>query len=143
MEFVNHIQVTQLELYDNIPLGELYPESREIFKITSQNQRPYEFPDGNQVVVSFEVSLDRIKIQRIVFSLLEWLGDVGGLLEILYITFSLLYMAFHYQTFEEYLVEKLYRKKSQNFTEKDEEVLVPLEPLNKIRFFVVKAFQNR
>ena len=91
-------------------------------------------------MVSFEVSQDRIKIQRIVFSLLEWLGDVGGLLEILYITFSLIYIVFHYQTFEEYLVDKLYRKKSLNFTEKDEEVVVPLEPLNKLRFFVVKAF---
>ena len=94
-------------------------------------------------MVSFEVSLDRIKIQRIVFSLLEWLGDVGGLLEILYISFSLLYLAFHYQTFEEYLVDKLYRKKSMNFTEKDQEILVPLDPLNKLRFFVVKIFQNR
>ena len=129
-----------MELYDNIPLGELYPESREIFKITSQNQRPYEFPDGNQVVVSYEVSLDRIKIQRIVFSFLEWLGDVGGLLEILFISFSLVYMVFHYQTFEEYLVEKLYRKKSFKFTEKDEEILSPLDPLHKMRFFMVKAF---
>ena len=113
MEFVNHIQTTQLELYDSIPLGELFPQNKKIFSVVPGEARPYEFFDNNHVVVSFEVSLDRIKIQRFVFSFLDWLGDVGGLLEILFISFSLIYMVFHYQTFEEYLTAKLYRKKGQ------------------------------
>ena len=50
--------------------------------------------------MTFELSLDRIKIQRFVFSLLDWLGDVGGLIEVLFISFSLVYVIFHYQTFE-------------------------------------------
>ena len=114
---MNHIQTTQLELYDNIPLGELYPQDEKIFSVVPGEARPYEFFDNNHVVVSFEVSLNRIKIQRFVFSFLDWLGDVGGLLEILFISFSLIYMAYHYQTFDEYLTAKLYRKKSQDLDE--------------------------
>ena len=49
------------------------------------------------------MSLDRTKISRNVFSLLDWVSDVGGLLEILFIGFSLIYMVYHYQTFENYL----------------------------------------
>ena len=99
-DFVNKIQVKNLELYDSRPLGELYSEEKETFRIVNHGQRPYEFLDDVHLTVTFELSLDRIKIQRFVFSLLDWLGDVGGLIEILFISFSLVYALFHYQTFE-------------------------------------------
>ena len=60
------------------------------------------------------MSLDRIKIQRYVFSILECLGDVGGLHEILAIIFGLIYGVFHYETYEEFMTSKLYRKKPEN-----------------------------
>ena len=81
-EFVNKIQMTNLELYDSRSLGELYSEEENIFRIDPKNPRPWEFYDAVHVQVTFEVSLDRIKIQRYVFSLLDCLGDVGGLNEI-------------------------------------------------------------
>ena len=95
-EFVNKIQMTNLELYDSITLGELYPQEEDIFRIVSHDSRPWEFDDAVHVQVTFEVSLDRIKIQRFVFSLLDCLGDVGGLLEILGVCFTLIYMLYHY-----------------------------------------------
>ena len=88
--------MTSLELYDNRPLGELLVEEEDIFRIVPFGERPYEFSDAVHLTVTFELSLNRIKIQRFVFSLLDWLGDVGGLLEILFISFSLVYMLFHY-----------------------------------------------
>ena len=110
-ELVNRVQLTELELQDSITLGELHTENENIFKIVTDTPRPLESKDAVHMIISYELSLDRTLIQRNVFSFLDWLGDVGGLLEILFIFYSLIYQVYHYQTFEEYLTRKLYRKK--------------------------------
>ena len=71
------------------------------------------------------MSLDRTKISRNVFSFLDWASDVGGLLEMLFISFSLIYMVYHYQTFENYLTLKLFRRREKTGDSK-EAALVPI-----------------
>ena len=88
---MNRVQLTELELQDSIPLGELHTENDNIFKIVADTTRPYEVEDAVHMTIAYELSLDRILIQRNVFSFLDWLGDVGGLLEILFILYSLIY----------------------------------------------------
>ena len=93
---MNRVQLTELELQDSIPLGELHTENDNIFKIVADTPRPYEFEDAVHMTIAYELSLDRTLIQRNVFSFLDWLGDVGGLLEILFIFYSLIYQVYHY-----------------------------------------------
>ena len=50
---MNKIQRTNLELYDNRPLGELLSEEHDIFRIVPNGERPYEFPDDVHVTVAF------------------------------------------------------------------------------------------
>ena len=64
--------------------------------------------------IVYEMNLDIRHVQRNVFSLLDWLGDVGGLFEILFIFFSLIMSVYHYKTFEIYMVRKLYKKKADS-----------------------------
>ena len=46
-------------------------------------KRPYEFDDNVHVAVTFELDLDLTVIDRQVYSILDWLGDIGGLAEAL------------------------------------------------------------
>ena len=71
--------MTVLELQDSIPLGELHMEQDEIFKVLKTGERPYEFYDNTHLSIAFEMNLDRKVIKRIVYTYLDWLGDVGGL----------------------------------------------------------------
>ena len=82
----------------------------EIFGIVPSGERPYEFYDEMHVSIVYEMSLDRVRIQRNVFSLLDWIGDVGGLFEAMFIFFSIIIAAYHYKTFEIYMVRKLYKQ---------------------------------
>ena len=56
------------------------------------------------MVVSYEFDLDMYVINRETYTLLDWLGDIGGLGEGLTIIFGLLNVMFNYNTFEDHLV---------------------------------------
>ena len=58
-EHINLIQMTELELQDSIPLGELKRNTEEIFSIRQAGERPYEFFDDVHVGIVYEMSLDR------------------------------------------------------------------------------------
>ena len=44
--------------------------------------------------------------------MLDWIGDVGGLLEAMFVIFSLLIAIYHYKTFETYMVQNLFLRKA-------------------------------
>ena len=46
--------------------------------------RPYEFPDKVHLAISYEMELNKESIDRTVYTFLDWLGDVGGLMGILF-----------------------------------------------------------
>ena len=46
--------------------------------------RPYEFPDQVHLAISYEMELNKESIERTVYTFLDWLGDVGGLMGILF-----------------------------------------------------------
>ena len=48
-------------------------------------------------------------MERTAYNILDWVGDLGGLFEGLLIFFSAIYAFLHYQTFNNFLVQKLYR----------------------------------
>ena len=73
-------------------------------------ERPYEYFDSVHTAITYEMNLNRIKIQRNVFSTFELLGDIGGVQSILLTLVGFIMSAYHYQRFELYMTSKLYRK---------------------------------
>ena len=72
--------------------------------------RPYEFPDDTHMSVSFEFNLSLNRVDRTVYSILDWIGDIGGLREGLTIILAFTFGVFKFSPFEHYMVEQLYVK---------------------------------
>jgi len=49
-----------------------------------------------------------------VYSILDWVGDVGGLNEGLFLGFHVVLAFFQFSDFEHFLVERLYRQRPEN-----------------------------
>ena len=60
--------------------------------IEKVNVRPYEFPDSVHLSLSYEMDLNQRVYDRAVYTALDWLGDIGGLMGILFDMGSLLMM---------------------------------------------------
>ena len=73
--------------------------------------RPYEFPDYVHMQLTYEFDLTLYRIDRNVYSILDWIGDVGGLNEGLYVILSLFLSLLNYNTFKHFMIEHLYIKK--------------------------------
>ena len=65
------------------------------------------------MVVSYEFDMNMHVINRNTYTLLNWLGDIGGFGEGLVIIFGFTIALFNYNTFEDHLVRQLYRKETQ------------------------------
>ena len=73
-------------------------EEYEFYQFTMDQPTPSSwthFPTRYKFL-SFEMNMhrDRIKLNRQTYSLLDWLGDLGGLTDALYIIFSILVTTF-------------------------------------------------
>ena len=89
-------------------MGDFTALEGSIFNIRTLEVRPYEFADDIHMSVSYEFDLDFYRIDRETYNSLDWLGDLGGLKEALMGLLWVFYTLFHYQTFENYLVSKLF-----------------------------------
>ena len=72
--------------------------------------RPYEFSDSVHLQITFEFDLTLYRVDRDVYSVLDWVGDVGGLNEGLFIFFKILLAMFQFKALEHFLIEKLFHK---------------------------------
>ena len=61
--------------------------------------RPYEYFDSVHVQVTFEFDLTLYRVDRDVYSILDWIGDVGGLNEGLYLMFKVLLVFLQFNDF--------------------------------------------
>ena len=55
-----------------------------------EKTRPYEFDDDVHTQISFEFDLTLYRVDRDVYSILDWIGDIGGLNEGCFVGLSLL-----------------------------------------------------
>ena len=60
------------------------------------------------VQITFEFDLNLHRIDRDVYSFLDWVGDVGGLNEGLYLGLKVVLIFFQFHDFEHFLIERLY-----------------------------------
>ena len=73
-EYTNKVQISQVET----PSISGQVSSDEIFSINEGRNRAIGLANA-QTVVSYEMNLDRKVVKRIIYTYLDWLGDVGGL----------------------------------------------------------------
>ena len=70
--------------------------------------RPYEFADSVQMQVTYEFDLNLYRVDRDVYSLLDWIGDIGGVMEGLVVIMGVLLGALQFNKFNHYMIEQLY-----------------------------------
>lgn len=94
----NHVLLTQLDLSDQIESiagsGQL---ELTMFHTVTGPIRFYDFKDNVQFAVTYELSLDLHVINRKVYGLLDFLGDIGGLTGSLRAIFTLAIMVFQHK----------------------------------------------
>ena len=73
--------------------------------------RPYEFPNNVHVSVTYELDLDLTVIDRQAYSVLDWLGDIGGLTEAIFFISGTFLILFNYRKFESMMVSYLFLQK--------------------------------
>ena len=59
-------------------MGRLTIKEYEFFKVEEAGQRTYDALDKVQMSIRYEMSLDKIRIERSIYGVLDWLGDCGG-----------------------------------------------------------------
>ena len=70
--------------------------------------------------MTFEFDLNLYRVDRDVYSILDWIGDVGGLFEGLYLIFTMLIFIFKFNDFQHFLIELLYKKSLEEDQEENE-----------------------
>ena len=56
--------------------------------------RPYDFKDDVQIAITYEFSRDLRQLKRKVYSIMDWLGDIGGLAGSLYALLGVIVLVF-------------------------------------------------
>ena len=109
-------QITHTELQDRLwQWGAVTKEEHEdLFKITQASSRPYEFEDNVHISVSYELNLHLTVIDRQAYSVLELLGDVGGLGEALLYIFTFILAFVNYGKFNTMLSRFLFMATIKN-----------------------------
>ena len=111
-EYVYSVQITHLNLQDNyFQFSALTEDSMEIFTCKYEKTRPYEVQDNVQVMISWEFDLTLYRVDRDVYSLLDWIGDIGGLMEGFIVILSATFALTNFKKFEHFLIEQLYLNK--------------------------------
>ena len=92
-------------------------ESQEFFTITPHTVRPAVLNDNVIQQIRFEMNLDRTMYYRQVYSVLEYLGDVGGLNEALqFIIYGVLFFT-RFQPINVILIRRLFSYEGENPTD--------------------------
>ena len=78
-EYANVLEVNKLDLLDNIIDIGFRREQHQVYELNQSGFRVWDFPDSDQIVVSYEFNRNLTTVRRKVYSILEFLGDIGGL----------------------------------------------------------------
>ena len=89
--------------------GGLGGDPERVFKIGEFTKRPFEFSNSVHISVTFEVDLDLQVIDRQVYNILDWIGDVGGLGEgCFFISYTILGII-HFGALDNMIISELFR----------------------------------
>ena len=89
--------------------GALEDSPKRVFRMAEVTKRPYEFTNSVHISVTFEVDLDLKVIERQVYNILDWIGDVGGLGEgCFFISYTILGII-HFGALDNMIISELFR----------------------------------
>jgi hypothetical protein len=80
-----------------------------LFEVKRMTSLPYEWDDNVWLSITVEVDFDVITYEREVYTSLQLLSDIGGLSGILMTIAAALMVLWNYQSFDNYLVSRLFR----------------------------------
>ena len=101
-----------------IHLDELTHTDIRVFTTEEQSVRPYEFKDNVHLSISYEMELNKQSIDRTVYTLLDWLGDVGGLQGIIFDIGGFLLMFISGNGLTYLLLSSLFKEQSDEIEER-------------------------
>ena len=109
-EIINEIQIQELNLQDRpLQFSSLTEQDMEIFTISKTGDRPFEFDNSRvHMALSYEMNLDLIYTEREVYSLFDWVGDLGGLHDGVRLFFVACIAFFNYNYYSAYMVSQLF-----------------------------------
>lgn len=79
-----------------------------------QGTRPYEFDNQVHISVTFEVDLDLTVIDRSVYNVLDWIGDIGGLGEGCFFISTTFLSVIHFGALDNMIISELFRVPAQS-----------------------------
>ena len=110
------VSTTQLILQDEFlnldDLTELNDAS--VFRLDSMPVRSYEKDYDTVTDITFEMNVNQKVIARSGYTVLDFLGDVGGLNGLLTSTVALFFSFWHFNRFDNFMVQRLYRAKPKS-----------------------------
>ena len=120
------VSVTDLELQDSVWQWGVWTNEKvaNIFKVEEIKKRPYEFPNDIHLSITFELNSDLTVLNRQAYSMLDWLGDIGGLAEALFFLGGFLIAATNFGQLEIMLVQALYKTKQPKQSEDSSNQLI-------------------
>lgn len=120
-DYYNYIDLTSVSLNDEIWDAGMRTVKHDIFETRPGPFRLWDFPDDVHTVITYELNRDLSIIKRKVFSILDFLGSIGGLAGALIAIFSIAIVIFQYKATIFYMGNNLYKMK-------DGDEVKPIDP---------------
>ena len=108
------LEVNKLDLLDQIIDIGFRRETHQVYELSQSGFRVWDFPDQIQIVVSYEFNRNLTTVRRKVYSILEFLGDIGGLAGSLVAFFGAAIIVFQYKIAVNYMAKYTYATQSED-----------------------------
>ena len=111
-ESINKLKIDDITMLDEyMDLGGFSEESRTVFRSENIGFRPMEFDVFSHMGVVYEMDFDMRSYHRRVYTILDWLSDVGGLSGALFAAFGAICRILTFNGLHCFLIESLYKRK--------------------------------
>lgn len=89
-------------------------DEENLFRIEQLPNMSYEKDDNAWISISFERNLDKKELSRAIYTGFDFLSDMGGLIDILFILTTIFVNAWNYNAIENTLASKIYDMKPEH-----------------------------
>ena len=108
MDYYNYVDLTKLDLRDNIGSFGSGGAEHFMYHVRAGPARPYDFPDNIHTSITYELNRDLKVIRRKVYGIGDFLGDLGGLYGALTGLFGALIIIFQFKAYISYVSDETY-----------------------------------
>ena len=140
-EVVYKIYLTDLYLQDNhFQFSDFTEDELRIFSLKYDVKRPYEFFDSVHLQVTIEFDLTLHRVDRNVYGVLDWVGDVGGLYEGVYLILYIILVFTQFHDFEHFLIEYLFIKSEDELNSENQSTFLDEKKTSWLRQKLISIF---